>query len=700
MFGLGLGVRAHACLGLLLGAASLCAQGVYDFSDTARRHSYRLSATEHYVTAQRSSAAPSLERRLLAARGTQSLERVGNRGLIIHRSGEGKRVRSALRATAGITSVAPVFYDMEELPSEKRLASLPPAEREKRLAGARRVMTEKLLVKLNGGQWTALQSKRPLSREDSLIKGWSLVRFADADAALAAAEWMGRSGTWEYSPVFARQLHLRQVAASPLQRTVNDPLFPNQWHLANDVPGIGMQGSWDVVTGKGINIVVVDNGVELTHEDLAANAYPLESGYHRNFQEGDPGDPTPVLEKTSSNHGTACAGLAAARGFNNLGVIGVAPDARIMGVRLLGDMSADDADAGALAWQPAGLVTHVSSNSWGAEDDGKALGRIGAQEAAALELGATTYRDGLGVIYVVSAGNGRSSGDNSNYDAFAGSRFVIGVGAVNRDGEQSSFSEDGMNVAISAVGGEFQPPAVVWTTNISGAEMQAMHKTDFETTKAPIHYTDAFNGTSAAAPQVSGAAALMLERNPRLGYRDVKEILMRTARRTGLKGGDPFVTNSAGISFSHSFGAGLLNVAAAVDMAGSWTNLGPQVSVSASASGSAAIPDGAAPGAMAELDLSGQPSIRVESVEIVVDVDHPNRGEVGFVIESPSGMKSIVETRTPDDGENFKSFQFMSVRHWGERSNGVWKVSAIDTEANGDTGALRAVTIRLYGAAQ
>src|SRR5262245_11839078 len=215
-------------------------------------------------------------------------------------------------------------------------------------------------------------------------------------------------------------------------------------------------------------------------------------------------------------------------------------------------------------WQPNGLVTHVSSNSWGPADDGKSLGRMGSLQAAAVEKAATTHRGGLGTVFCVSAGNGRQASDDSSYDEFAGSRYVIGVGAVNRKGEPSSFSEQGMNVAISALGGEFNPPDVVWTTNNSGqAALDALH-TKYETSNAPLNYSDAFNGTSAAAPQVSGAAALLLQENPNLGYRDVKEILMRTATKTGLSGGDDFHMNGGGFSFSHSFGAGLLNVSGAL----------------------------------------------------------------------------------------------------------------------------------------
>ena len=120
-------------------------------------------------------------------------------------------------------------------------------------------------------------------------------------------------------------------ARQALQRQVNDPLFPKQWHLAGTGVNLGMNNAWDIVTGKGINMTIVDDGLDIAHEDLAPNAYPLQSGYHRNFNDGN-NDPTPKVAET---HGTQCAGLAAAAGFNNVGVIGVAPEARLMGLRLI-----------------------------------------------------------------------------------------------------------------------------------------------------------------------------------------------------------------------------------------------------------------------------------------------------------------------------------------------------------------------------
>jgi subtilisin family serine protease len=585
-----------------------------------------------------------------------------------------------------------VFYEAAELPSREKLAAMSSAARERRLTAARRILTNSLLVKMDAPRYAELRPTGAAGMEKSMLKGWILVRYASPLAALEAAGWMIKSGDWEFAPVFSRRMEKKQI----LRREVSDPLYPKQWHLAAEGINLGMKDVWDSVTGKGVNMAVVDDGLEVAHEDLSANAHPLDSGYHRNFNDGPANDPSPL--KATESHGTACAGLAAASGFNNTGVVGVAPEARLMGLRLIAGNASDEDTGNALAWQPEGLVTHVSSNSWGPSDDGKDLGRVGPLQLAGMEKAVTEYRDGLGTVFLVSCGNGRDSGDDSSYDGFSSSRFAIAVAAVNRDGEQSSYSESGMNVAISAPGGEFNPPGVMWTTNNSGAEAFGIKAEKFPTTEAPVNYTDAFNGTSAAAPQISGTVALMLEKNPKLGYRDVKEILIRTANREGLKGGDEFTANGAGILFSHSFGAGLANVSAAVARSGEWENLGPLVSTEMVSREAGPIADDGKP-AVRSFDVNADRPIRIEHVEIVVNVKHPKRGDLAFAITSPSGMVSIASPRPPDEGADFEDYTFTSVRHWGESSAGAWRVAVLDNVKNGSAGEIQSITLRLYGSA-
>ncbi len=661
----------------LLAALAAWGQSEYTFSDGGRKVSFQLAADEVY---SRDGGG------VQAARG--SSEWGSGRVFTLRSATELKSIRTS-RAAAS-RSLAPVFYDKGSLPSADQLAALPEAARALRMVNARRVMTSKLLVHMDESDWSKLAATKPSAHEKSLLDGWMLVTYPDAFAALDAADSLTKQGTWEFTPVFSRMMSKKQA----LVREVNDPLYPKQWHLAATGMNLSMKNSWDLATGKGINMTIVDDGLEIKHEDLSPNAYPLDSGYHFNFNGGDEKDPSPGAAK--DNHGTNCAGLAAAAGFNNIGVIGVAPEVRLMGLRLIAGDTADDASARALAWQPKDLITHVSSNSWGPVDDGKVDGRVSALQLAGMEKGTKENRDGLGTVYAVSCGNGRGEGDDASYDEFSSSRFAIAVGAVNRDGEQSSYSESGLSVAISALGGEFQPPAVTWTTNNSGEAAFGIKKEKFPSTEAPIDYTDAMNGTSAAAPQVSGAAALLLQLNPKLGYRDVKEILMKTANRVGLVKGEPFFANKGGFTFSRSFGAGLLNVSAALAFAPGWTNLGPIVSAEG------AIAEG---GAITGEFLFGNielpnANIRLEHVELIVTVKHPKRGEVGFLIESPSGTQTLAEVRPNDDNADFTDYTFTSPHFWGEGAAGTWKAGVVDIVDNDKNGRLVSAKLRIYGTAK
>jgi len=674
---------------LALWTSSLFAQ-VYQFNNGGRPARYEFSPNEIYLSVeqkQNHSAAIAAVKKALGA-GVKGTTEIGETGLVVELNqparASAKSLYSGKSKIAGVKAAAPVFYDAQEV----------------RRPAARRYMTSRLLVRITSDEkWSSLrQSTGAQTREASLIKDWWLVNYTDAWAALDAADVLTKAGGWDFSPVFTQQFEKRQTSTSgSLQRTVNDPLYPNQWHLTGSGPNLQMNAAWDVVTGKNVNVAVVDDGLDINHEDLAGNAYPVSANNHKNYNAGDPTDPTPA--NPSQNHGTSCGGLIGAIGFNNIGVIGVAPEVSLMGLRLIADPAGDDAVGDAMAWQPGGLITSVSSNSWGPADDGTALGVPGPLQLAGIQQAVTNYRSGLGTVFVVSAGNGRQAGDNGSYDGFAASRFTIGVGAVARTGDPSSYSEEGIGVAISAFGGEFTPPDMIWTTNVTGPDALAALQANFATSQAPVNYSDAFNGTSAAAPQVSGAVALILQANPNLGYRDVKEILMRTAQKTGIQNGDPFRDNGAGFSFSNSFGAGLMNVSAAIDMASGWTNLGALQSITLTSTDSQPIPDGSTDGATFSFDFSSMSKLRVEHVEFVVNVQHPNRGQVGFVLTSPSGMTSVVNNRPPDTGADFENYMFTSVRDWGESSSGVWTVKVIDMVADGVSGTAGNITMNIWGTA-
>ncbi|HVJ70317.1 MAG TPA: S8 family serine peptidase, partial [Sphingomicrobium sp.] len=176
-------------------------------------------------------------------------------------------------------------------------------------------------------------------------------------------------------------------------------------------------------------------------------------------------------------------------------------------------------------------------------------------------------------ILVKSAGNNRGSGFDTNYDNFTNHRQVIAVGAVDHNGVVSYYSTPGANLLVVAPSSTYG--VGLTTTDIAGAG--GNNSGD---------YITGFTGTSAAAPQVSGVVALMLEANPDLGWRDVQEILAMSARQVGdpasLTGSEKYQWsyngaanwNGGGMHFSNDYGFGLVDALAAVRLAESWTLLG------------------------------------------------------------------------------------------------------------------------------
>ncbi|XP_055963497.1 proprotein convertase subtilisin/kexin type 7 isoform X2 [Sorex fumeus] len=152
----------------------------------------------------------------------------------------------------------------------------------------------------------------------------------------------------------------------------NDPKFPQQWHLNNRrSPGrdINVTGVWERnVTGRGVTVVVVDDGVEHTVLDIAPN-YSPEGSYDLNSNDPDP-MPHPDVEN-GNHHGTRCAGEIAAVPNNSFCAVGVAYGSRIAGIRVLDGPLTDSMEA--VAFNKHYQINDIYSCSWGPDDDGKTV---------------------------------------------------------------------------------------------------------------------------------------------------------------------------------------------------------------------------------------------------------------------------------------------------------------------------------------
>jgi len=190
----------------------------------------------------------------------------------------------------------------------------------------------------------------------------------------------------------------------------------------------------------------------------------------------------------------------------------------------------------------------------------------------------------------------------------------------------------------------------------------------------------------------------MLEKNSALGWRDVQEILIRSAYKfrptdTGWS------TNGAGIPFNHDFGAGLIDATAAVNMASTWTNLSAQSSVTSTQSSLAvAIPNNQAAGITRSFDFSAS-NLRVEQVTVQLDIDHTARGNLEITLTAPSGMISRLALKSGPIPVTITRTGNSPRPPLGELSNGTWTVTIADRSSTGNStgGTLQSAEVKIYG---
>ena len=550
---------------------------------------------------------------------------------------------------------------------------------EPRSNGRRRIITRRVSAKVSPGtDIGALATQvQAVSVETMAFDGSLAVFHAGESSGLALAARLR-----QHAEVLRAEVILGRYLTPKVQP--NDPLLPRQWTLKNTGQSEGTPGAdanvfpvWESGRhGEGVVISIVDDGVESAHPDLTDRIVP-QAGYDYRDQ-----DPQPEPEgangvdaegkPAADSHGTAVAGVAAASGNNGIGVAGAAYAARLVPIRLIGGNAGDDQEAKAMAHRLD--LVHISNNSWGADDDGKTISALGPLMKAALDTALSQGRGGLGTIFVWSAGNGGNEQDNANNDGYANYPGTIAVGALNDLGHRADYSEPGACLIISAPSGNDKSRLPgSFTTDLLGE--RGYNRADVESDIAEIDYTSTFNGTSSAAPLVSGVVALMLQANPKLGWRDVQEVLIRSAAMTQPENPGWF-TNSAKIRFNHEFGAGRVDAAAAVQLASGWQNLGARRSavVMKATKDLPPIPDEG----VFEGNLVVTDDLRVEQVTLNLTLTHPSRGELAIDLISPAGTISHLFVPHGDTNQNIEH-RFTSVFHWGESARGDWKLRIRDT---------------------
>lgn len=355
---------------------------------------------------------------------------------------------------------------------------------------------------------------------------------------------MQRSTRWT-APLAAAACAVGLVAtAGSAGAATNDPLRPDLWGLDQ----IHAEQSWSQSTGEGATVAVVDTGVDLGHPDLAGQLVPGATFVCEEGHEGSCGDGSwkgvDGVGQDVDSHGTHVSGTVAAVADNGMGVAGVAPDAKIMPIKVLEDGSGTNADiAEGIRW--------AADN--GADVINLSLGSLpGLQLIGALGLDTTTidaieYARGQGALTVAAAGN--SSTLLCNDPAF--NSDSICVGATDRNELKSYFSEVPIKLSgksVAAPGGSGNPLGGPCEDNIISTVPRGTGTPEC----GGVDY-DAYAGTSMATPHVAGVAALLYAQGRSMT--GVEDAILTTARH-------PFLGTRGGPTLM--YGKGIVDAEAAV----------------------------------------------------------------------------------------------------------------------------------------
>ncbi|MBB5438185.1 subtilisin family serine protease [Pedobacter sp. AK017] len=329
-----------------------------------------------------------------------------------------------------------------------------------------------------------------------------------------------------------------------------DPYYNSQWSIKNlgyygGTTGADMhvEDAWNYATGQNIKVAVIDEGVDLSHPDLAAN---LLTGYDATGG-GSNGGPA---AGTNDAHGTGCAGIVAAVANNSIGIAGIAYNAKVMPVRIAYQVGSSWYSTN--SWISDGITwaknngADILSNSWGG-------GSPSAVITSAINDAVTNGRSGKGCVVLFSTGNGNTS---IGYPSTLSNVIAVGASTMcderktptSCDGETWWGSNYGTGLDIVA------PGVQIYTTDISGSAGYSVGD-----------YLSNFNGTSSACPNAAGVMALILSANPNLTQQQARDILETTCDKVGGYTYSSSVSGQPNGTWSNDTGYGRVNACAAVN---------------------------------------------------------------------------------------------------------------------------------------
>jgi Ca2+-binding RTX toxin-like protein/subtilisin-like proprotein convertase family protein len=517
---------------------------------------------------------------------------------------------------------------------------------------------------------------------DADYKGMMSFKYTVVDSAGHSAATIVDNATGQNATLYARV-----TLATPDLPT--DPLISKEWYL-NDTNIIPV---WDDYTGKGIRIGQFEPGGEFAlgaevlnynHPDLQANIDPAWLTYQ---------EYSGTLPTQYSAHATLVAGIIAAS-KNGTGSVGVAYDSTIAGYNLIQDNPlanlnyASDFDVvnNSFLFRPDFAYSDTTSST---TNPGNLM--------AAIQLNAEMYgRGGKGTVVVTVAGNDRATGGSAQGSTYNRSRFAIEVGAINQQADLSTlnlppltpYSNPGSSILVSAPGSN-----ITNTSQLVVTDQGSIYGSNYETSQ----------GTSFATPIVSGIAALMLQANPNLGYRDVQAILALSAKKiadssTSWNYNRSGNWNGSGMHFSYDYGFGEVDALAAVRLAETWIPHSIQSNELVRSAISSSVVSIAA-GQSTTQSVTVTSGVKVEHAEIDLSLSYGHLKDITATLISPNLTSSILlKANDPSDTSTSLQYTFMSTSNWGEQSGGTWQLLLQDA-STGQSITLNNWALRLYGSA-
>ncbi|XP_069608109.1 neuroendocrine convertase 1 [Ranitomeya imitator] len=471
---------------------------------------------------------------------------------------------------------------------------------------------------------------------------------------------------------YIKERSKRTVLRQSTEDLFNDPMWSHQWYLQDTrvnptLPKLDLHviPVWRKgITGKGVVVTVLDDGLEWNHTDIYAN-YDPEASY--DFNNNDK-DPFPRYDITNENkHGTRCAGEVAMVANNKKCGVGVAYNAKVGGIRMLDGVVTDAIEASSIGFNPQHV--DIYSASWGPNDDGKTVEGPGKLAQKAFEYGIKQGRNGKGSIYVWASGNGGRQGDNCDCDGYTDSIYTISISSASQQGRSPWYAEKcSSTLATAYSSGDYKDQRII---------------------SADLHNdcTETHTGTSASAPLAAGIFALALEQNPNLTWRDMQHLVVWTSEYDPLANNSGWKKNGAGLMVNSRFGFGLLNAKELVNLADPKTWKGVPEKKECIVKDSDFTPRLLKSEDEITIEIptkacKGQDNYikSLEHLQLEATIEYTRRGDLHITLTSPSGTKTVLLTERQRDisTNGFKNWDFMSVHTWGEDPAGTWTVKISD----------------------